>query len=119
MARVSFTINIFAARTLPASGAAAEPSLIGLLHGSVVGAPAGNSVADVGGGDGVKLGRDVGLDKGVLVGTGVGGIAAWVIATKVFTAATAEACIWAESIIGTAFAPQALSIKATMEIIIV
>jgi hypothetical protein len=82
----------------------------------VVGAPAGSSVPNVGRGDGVKLGRDVGLGKGVLVGTGVGGIAALVIATKVFTMAIAEACIWAESVVGTAFAPQALSRKAVMAV---
>ena len=117
VAFVSFTINILAARPIfPASGAAAGPSLNGLLHGSVVGTPAGSSVPNVGRGDGVKLGRDVGLGKGVLVGTGVGVIAAWVIATKVFTMAIAEACIWAGSVVGTAFAAQALSKKAAMAI---
>lgn len=100
--------------TFPASAAAAGPSLIGLLHGSAVGAPAGSSVPNVGRGDGVKLGRDVGLGKGVSVGIGVGVLAAWVIATKVFTMAIAVDCIWTGSVVGIALVPQALSRKANI-----
>jgi hypothetical protein len=89
-------------------------AFIGPLHGSVVGIPAGSSVPKVGRGDGVKLGMDVGLGNGVLAGTGVDGTAALVIAAKVFTMAIAEACTWAESVVGIAFAPQALSRKPAM-----
>src|SRR5689334_8386014 len=69
--------------------------------------------------DRVGSGMGVGLGKGVSEGSGVGGtavavgMAAWVRATMVLAAATAEACTCAGSIVGAAWGPQAASRTAS------
>ena len=66
-------------------------------------------IGAVGTGGIVGVGCGVSVDASV-GGTGVSvGIAAWVMATIVLAAATAEACTCAGSMVGTAFAPHALN----------
>ena len=68
------------------------------------------SVAGMGGIVGVGCGVSVGVPVG---GTGVSvGLAACVMATIVISTATAEACTWAGSMVGTAFTPHELKSDA-------
>ena len=86
---VVFTIIILAPLfTLPASAAATGFAKNGPLQGSDV---VGEASTTVGTGVSVKVGRGVGLGTGVSVDVDVGGMAAFVSATKVSAIAAAEA----------------------------
>jgi len=95
--------------------------LIGPLH-SPAGLPdeAGGAVVGEGRIGTVAIGAMVGVGCGVSVGASVGGtgvsvgMASWVMASMVFAAAIAEACMSAGSTVGVAFVPHALDSNTRM-----